>query len=267
MSNLSFLSTSTPFSSSLGYEVFYIRTLVDFCGYTILHAQHLQAQQNANNIELAAIEAQNRARHQEYLQSKENLESIKTLAHDLKHKIIALQTQIDPQQQNKEFERLQTTLQSLSSQEHTGNSILDVVLTTKHKTCIDNQINFSTVVDGSLLHFMTPTDIATLFGNAIDNAIEASAKVQNIEQRQLHLQVSQQKDFIVIACENYYTTPIRHDTQGAISTSKKDTSIHGYGIKSIKKIVQQYDGEVNINTNNNWFKLTIIIPNKNRSRD
>ena len=43
MSNLSFVSTNTPFSGSVGQEIFYIRTLVDFCGFAILYAQQEQA--------------------------------------------------------------------------------------------------------------------------------------------------------------------------------------------------------------------------------
>ncbi len=39
MNNLSFVSTNTPFSGSMGQEIFYIRTLVDRCGFAILYAQ------------------------------------------------------------------------------------------------------------------------------------------------------------------------------------------------------------------------------------
>ncbi len=53
MSNLSFISTNTPFSGTVGQEVFYIRTLVDFCGFAILYAQQEQARRMAASAELA----------------------------------------------------------------------------------------------------------------------------------------------------------------------------------------------------------------------
>jgi hypothetical protein len=90
MSNLSFLSTNTPFSGTVGQEIFYIRTLVDFCGFAILYAQQEQSRRIAANAELASIDAQLHSQHQEYLQSKDNLESLGRIAHDLKHQIGAL---------------------------------------------------------------------------------------------------------------------------------------------------------------------------------
>lgn len=67
MSNLSFVSTNTPFSGTVGQEVFYIRTLVDFCGFAILHAQQEQARRMEASAELASINAQLESQHQEYL--------------------------------------------------------------------------------------------------------------------------------------------------------------------------------------------------------
>lgn len=67
MSNLSFVSTNTPFSGSVGQEIFYIRTLVDFCGFAILYAQQEQARRIEANTELASINAQLESQHQEYL--------------------------------------------------------------------------------------------------------------------------------------------------------------------------------------------------------
>ena len=58
MSNLSFISTNTPFSGSMGQEIFYIRTLVDFCGFAILYAQQEQARRIEASAEIASINAQ-----------------------------------------------------------------------------------------------------------------------------------------------------------------------------------------------------------------
>ena len=90
MSNLSFVSTNTPFSGTVGQEVFYIRTLVDFCGFAILYAQQEQARRMEASAELASINAQLESQHQEYLASQENIESIGRLAHDQKYQIAAL---------------------------------------------------------------------------------------------------------------------------------------------------------------------------------
>lgn len=111
MSNLSFVSTNTPFSGSMGQEIFYIRTLVDFCGFAILYAQQEQARRIEASAEIASINAQLESQHQEYLQSKENIESLGRLAHDLKHQIAALRAEVDPEHAAAGFEQLEKSVQ------------------------------------------------------------------------------------------------------------------------------------------------------------
>lgn len=263
MSNLSFVSTNTPFSGSVGQEIFYIRTLIDFCGFAILYAQQEQARRIEANTELASINAQLESQHQEYLQSKENIESLGRLAHDLKHQITALRAEVDPKHAAAGFEQLEQSVQRYSAQQHTGNPVLDVILTTKERTCADRGITFTAVADGSLLSGMSSMDIASLFGNALDNAIEATSKLPKREQRLIKLALYEQNHFIVIRVENYYDSRLKKDAEGNLRTTKRDDQHrHGFGVKSIRHIVQQYGGEVTIRTEDHWFVLTALIPRK-----
>ena len=264
MSNLSFVSTNTPFSGRIGQEVFYIRTLVDFCGFAILYAQQEQARRLAANMELTSINAQLESQHQEYLASKENLESIGRLAHDLKHQIAALRAEVDPQHAAAGFEQLERSVAEYSAQQHTGNPVLDVILTTKTRTCDERGITFTAVADGSLLakSNMTSMDIATLFGNALDNAIEATSRLADPQQRLIRLALYAQGGFTVIRAENYFddSTPLSRDAAGNLRTTKRDASRHGFGVKSIRHIAAQYGGEVSIHAEDHWFTLTVLIP-------
>ena len=260
MSNLSFVSTNTPFSGTIGQEVFYIRTLVDLCGFVILYAQQEQARRLASNLELASIDAQLKSQHQEYLQSKENLDSIGRLAHDLKHQIAALRAQVDPEHMAAGFEQLEASVQQYSAQQHTGNPVLDVILTAKTHTCADKGITFTAVADGKLLDGMSSMDIASLFGNALDNAIEATSKLSDPEKRLIRLALYRQGQFVVLRVENYYDSALKTDTEGNLRTTKKDARSHGFGVKSIRHIAQQYGGEVTIRTKDHWFTLTALVP-------
>lgn len=260
MSNLSFVTTNTPFSGTLGQEVFYIRTLIDFCGVVILYAQQEQARRIASSLELASINAELKSQHQEYLQSKENIESIGRLAHDLKHQIAALRAEVDPDHVAAGFEQLEESVRRYSVQQHSGNPVLDVILTAKTRVCQDRGITFTAVADGKLLRGMSSMDIASLFGNALDNAIEATSKVRNPERRLIKLALYGQGRFTVIRVENYYVSRLDTDGEGNLRTTKRDARSHGFGVKSIRHIVQQYGGEVTIHTEDHWFTLTILIP-------
>lgn len=260
MSNLSFVSTNTPFSGTVGQEVFYIRTLVDFCGFAILHAQQEQARRMEASAELASINAQLESQHQEYLASKENIESIGRLAHDLKHQIAALRAEVDPEHAAAGFEQLEASVAQASAQQHSGNPVLDVILTTKMRTCADRGITLTAVADGKLLKGMSSMDIASLFGNALDNAIEATSKLPDPQQRLIRLALYGQGQFTVIRVENYYDSALTKDSTGALRTTKRDSSRHGFGVKSIRHIAMQYGGEVTIRTEDHWFVLTVLLP-------
>ncbi|RSX57427.1 sensor histidine kinase [Bifidobacterium samirii] len=260
MSNLSFLSTNTPFSGTVGQEVFYIRTLVDFCGFAILYAQQQQARRLEASAELTSINAQLESQHQEYLASKENLESIGRLAHDLKHQIAALRAEVDPQHAAAGFEQLERSVAEYSVQQHSGNPVLDVILTTKTRTCTERGITLTAVADGKLLDGMSSMDIASLFGNALDNAIEATSRLPDRQQRLIRLALYRQGGFVVIRVENYFDSTLRKDAAGNLRTTKRDSTRHGFGVKSIRHIAAQYGGEVTIRTDDHWFVLTVLLP-------
>ncbi len=260
MSNLSFVSTNTPFSGSVGQEIFYIRTLVDLCGFVLLYAQQEQARRLEAHHELASINAQLESQHQEYLASKENIESLGRLAHDLKHQIAALRAEVDPEHVAAGFEQLEASVAEYSAQQHSGNPVLDVILTTKTRTCAEHGITFTAVADGKLLSGMSSMDIASLFGNALDNAIEATRKLPDPQQRLIRLALYEQGRFTMIRVENYYDSTLRKDTAGNLRTTKRDASRHGFGVKSIRHIATQYGGEVTIRTEDHWFTLTVLIP-------
>jgi sensor histidine kinase regulating citrate/malate metabolism len=117
------------------------------------------------------------------------------------------------------------------------------------------------VADGKLLDFMDVMDICTVFGNALDNAIECAEKIPENEKRLIYVSVFSQKSFVVVRFENYYEGDLLFEG-GLPATTKGDRNFHGYGIKSIKHVAEKYGGTVAIKTEKNWFELRIIIPLK-----
>lgn len=102
-------------------------------------------------------------------------------------------------------------------------------------------------------------DICSIFGNALDNAIECEKKIEDKERRLIHVTVTQQKSFLMIRVENYFEGDLKF-REGSPATTKKDKRMHGYGIKSIRYTVNKYGGALHINHKDNWFELQILIP-------
>ena len=84
-----------------------------------------------------------------------------------------------------------------------------------------NHIQITCVADGKLLDHMHVTDICSIFGNALDNAIEHVILIPDSEKRLIHLTVSAQKGFVFIKIENYCEAEISKNEEDLITTTKK----------------------------------------------
>ncbi len=259
VSNLSFLTEKTPFSGHMSFEIGNIRTLVDMGGIAILYAHLMQCCEIRIRKELEAMQNVLQNQYLQYKQSKESIDLINYRYHDLKHQIAFLRSESDPKKREAFLDRMEDEIRQYEAQNKTGNSVLDTVLTTKSLYCAKNGITFTCVADGTLLSFMDVTDICSIFGNALDNAIECEMKIPEQEKRLIHVTVSRQKSFLILRFENYYEEALSYE-EGHLVTTKKEKSCHGYGLKSIRYTVNKYDGAVSINTQENWFDLKILIP-------
>jgi sensor histidine kinase regulating citrate/malate metabolism len=108
----------------------------------------------------------------------------------------------------------------------------------------NNHVKFTCVVDGALLDFLHVTDICTIFGNALDNAVESVLMVEDPEKRLVHMRVSAKKQLLCIEVSNYCDHPVKIK-DGMPVTTKSDKRQHGFGVKSILYTAKKYGGNVN----------------------
>ena len=264
-SNLSFLSMDTPFSGVYAREIANIRTLVDFVGIAMLYAHLVLCCENKVRMELEAVQMVLENQYQQYKLSRESIELLNYRYHDLKHQIRVLRNETDDEKRNAYLNQMEEEIRQYELQNKTGNKVLDTVLTSKSMYCAKHGISLTTVADGTLLDFMETMDICSVFGNALDNAIESVLKLAEKEKRLIHVTVSKQKQFVMISFENYFEGELEH-VDDTIRTTKGDEWYHGYGIKSIRYTINKYDGAVNIKTENNWFEMKILLPISNSEK-
>ena len=117
------------------------------------------------------------------------------------------------------------------------------------------------MADGKLLSFMHVIDICNIFGNALDNAIENVALVEDEEKRLIHMRVFAQGTLLIRSVTNYCTHDIEKK-HGYPVTTKADKKNHGFGIKSIDYAVKKYNGSISFGIENDMFELKILIPMK-----
>ena len=259
MSNISFIYQNTPFSADMGMGILYIRTLVDFAGFVMLFAQQDKWQELHLRQELDAINHILRQQYEQYQLSRDNIELLNHKYHDMKHQISVIRAEADPIKKEAYLEEMESGIRLYEAQNKTGNSVLDTILTSKSMYCVQHDINFTCVADGSLMDFMEVMDICTVFGNVLDNAIESVEQLRDSSLRLIRAAVFAQNNFLIIRVENYCETELIMD-DGLPVTTKGDKRYHGYGIKSMRYTIEKYEGSLTIHTENHWFTLRILIP-------
>ena len=192
-----------------------------------------------------------------YNQSKDNINLINLKCHDLKHQIHEYAGKVNISQST--VNDLEKMIEIYDSKVKTGNDCLDLILTEKSLLCQKKNINLTCLADCSKLSFISESDLYSLFGNAIDNAIEAVCKIEDIRKRNISVVVRNIHSFVSINIENYYEGNITLDENNLPISTKSDSNYHGFGTKSIDFIVKKYNGSLEISLDNNIFSLAILF--------
>lgn len=240
------------------------KTVFIICSYDIfacIFILWIQASQR-KEVELQAeilIEKQLFQKNEaQYTSAKENIEIINQKCHDLKYQIAALRDMPDEKNRWNYINEIEAAVSIYDATIKTGNTALDTIFTEKSLLCEKNNIDFTCLADGIILQKVNAVDLYSLFGNALDNAIEACTKTTSISPA-ISLTIKKSGMYALIDIEN--TSDIIPDFENNLpKTSKGDLVNHGFGTKSIHSIVQKYNGTMRIYTKQNTYRLAIAIP-------
>ena len=231
----------------------------DMCSCQFLLWLQLEQRREINLAASAETERRLRIQMQDqYRLSQENIDIINRKCHNLKHQVSALRFVTNPTQREQSLQELERSAMIYDASVNTGNRVLDTVLTEKSLLCESRHITWTCMAEGKLLDFLSPVDMYTLFGNALDNAIEASMSLPE-EVRNVSVTVRRQMGSVFIQVENYFSRPLRMEG-GKLLSTKKDAVNHGYGLESIRQVAARYGGTVDISTQEDIFTLSILLP-------
>lgn len=192
--------------------------------------------------------------------SQENIDLINMKCHDMKHQLALFRGVVGAAGQQEAIDELEKTISVYDSSANTGNETLDVVLMEKMLRCEKYGIRFTWLADGAALSFLSPADVYSLFGNALDNAIEAVGSEKE-ERRIILLRVARKDAFVSVTCENTCSVPLRFEG-GLPQTTKEDKRYHGFGVKSIRYVAEKYGGTVAMRQADGKFYLSILFPQR-----
>lgn len=228
--------------------------------FLVLWTQAVQQKQLILRHELDVQQQLRIQQKAQYEMSAENVELINRKCHDLKYQIAALKHISDQDTREKSIQSLEQAVMIYDSVVKTGNDILDTVLTEKRLFCEANGITLTCMADGTCLDFMDAVDIYTIFGNALDNAIETVSRLEDPEQRIITVMVFSKADMVFLQLENFCNTPLSYADDLPVTSKENEQGFHGFGLKSIRCTAEKYGGFLTVQNEDGIFLFRVTIP-------
>lgn len=195
----------------------------------------------------------------QYEQWSVNAGMIKQWIHDLRHLMnrienLASQKQVDIP----DISRVKAAVDRISPTAKTGNDALDVLLQNMDDLCRQNKIELQCVAYADCLKYFDGMKLYFLFANAIDNAMESVSGIEDPEKRLIDISIRAFGDSASIHIWNYFSGPITFSS--GLPVTNKDGEAHGFGMKSMQRIVDEFDGVMHAHTEGEIFNLDIMLP-------
>lgn len=204
-----------------------------------------------------ALAAREAAEHEYYAEVGRKYEETRKIRHDINNHLSALGILINEGRTAEAKAYLSEISAELALQKPpaaTGRPVLDALLLSKVRTAENENIKLEITIEADFPESISDYDLCGIFGNILDNAIEACEKC---EERYIHLAVKNQMDMLCIFCENTYNGTVAPNYE----TSKPDKTVHGCGIKRIDQLASKHGGIVKISAENEVFSISVLIQN------
>lgn len=211
--------------------------LLLFVGY------HINQQLNSRTLSDHLLRQKQQTEVDYYKALEEQYDHQRVLIHDIRKHLAAIRDLAD-QEDSPAIGRYVRELEASPALQNKvricGNHILDVVLCRYREVCQNKGVAFSADVREGSVDFLEQIDITALFGNLLENAVEAA---QGAQDPFLELLVGVRPgSSLLITLVNRCAQAPESDGAGGFLTWKPRKERHGLGIKSVRSTVKKYGG-------------------------
>ncbi|MCL2248946.1 MAG: GHKL domain-containing protein [Oscillospiraceae bacterium] len=198
----------------------------------------------------------------QYVMAERSIKLVSKTKHDIKNLLIGFKTGI----QNQNIESVQNHITKILDEidaydgpAKSGNLVIDSIINYKFGIANENQIHFSTDLNISNNLNLDSVVVCQIIGTALDNAIEATEKIEDAEKKVVEITVKSEQGTLSIQITNPYVGDIVTNTKGGIMSSKKNHRSEGIGLQSIMGVVSENDGIYNVDYSDDRFNLRVLL--------
>ena len=212
----------------------------------------IQMQQKLIQMSMDAMETQVELTQNEYRLALSNVEQVRRLRHDLKHHLSVISALLVKDDTEGAMDYISTITEELPQKTLSDKNLITESFMSKYSTlCERDGIVFKADIDYDEDRIPNKTKLGLILGNALQNAYEA-ALTAGEDNRQISVAGRQVHDNLLLVISNGYDGKLNPDYK-----TRKDGTLHGFGILSIQSTAEQYGGYVEIEHTNREFMLTV----------
>ena len=200
---------------------------------------------------------------QNIISSNSQIETIKLLKHDMKNNISCIDALIEEENYDEAHNichSLTNKYTSIGTIVNTENYLLNAVLNVEIEKSKSYGIPVKLSITNDLKMFKNSSDIISLIGNILDNAISYLSK-NKVKNNEINFSTGYEGSYSIIKCRNNILDSVLFNNP-SLKTDKEDKDNHGKGITIINSIAHKYNGDVIIKERNKEFVITVILDNR-----
>ena len=226
--------------------------------YVIIRQWFWSIQEGYHSIYLR-MQLENQMNH--YADLEKRNQDLKGFRHDMKNHLEILSRLIEGRETTlavKYISDMKDGMQNRGKQIiETGNPIIDAILSEKIHTAREQGITVKDEIFISQGIGIDSLDGCILFGNIMDNAIEACVKIPSEEERKIRIKMTSKADMLICRFTNTIHKEILIDKN--LKTTKDNAEMHGIGVKNIKKSAEKYGGTVSFEKKEGEFEVSFVL--------
>lgn len=244
----------TPYIT-VGLSCIVVADMMTYWFYIVMNKEY------ENAVAAKLLQQQNEALRQSIADKEAFVGEMKKVRHDIKNQLLTAMHYADAGRcdEIKAYLRSLTDnyLPNVFNYVNTGNGALDAVVNSKVAVCNRSGIFVQvSVMQGTAVNIL-PEEIAVLFGNLLDNAIEA-AKLT--EEKRVGLDLKEHGEYLLIEVTNSIKDSVLKKNC-ELETTKPDKELHGIGLRSVRDVVKRHNGTVRFYEEGNEFCCHIMLEN------
>jgi len=241
------------------YRIIFIIVNLLFINFFVFYLYDNISTQQKEKFEKLLISNQNTYYTKQLNLMKSSLESLRSFRHDMRNHLILLKSLVE----NNEYDEASKIISQITGAidvkneyAQSGNITVDSILNFKLQEAVNQGMSVSLELNIPEKLNITPFDMSVILGNLLDNAINASSKLE--KDKRLDLKIDYKRGRLFINLSNTYTGILNYKGD-KLTTSNRDKEAHGIGIKNINAVLDKYDGVMEIDHTENIFTVIILL--------